>query len=488
MNKSVDSSAKLDSAKLDVAIVLAAGEGTRMKSQTPKVLHFIAGKTIIDHVLSQIVKLNPAQLRVVVGAGREVVEPHIKQVAPNSVSVFQAERNGTGHAVQLALADLKASGTVLICAGDTPLLRSETLTEFIAAHNEAKNVVSVLTAEFPDPTGYGRILRNEAGEIVAIVEERDASEEIKLIDEINTGVYIFDIDALRASVAKLKSNNSQGELYLTDVIADIKATGGKAAAILSNDYSETLGINDRSQLADCAAIMRDRINYQHMLNGVEIVDPTTTWIDANVTIAADATIFPESWLAGTTTVGAKAIIGPRTTLMNVKVAGGASVIESNCVDCEIGGGAKVGPYSYLRADTVLAAGAKVGAYVEIKNSTIGEGTKVPHLSYVGDAEIGSGTNIGAATVFVNYDGVEKHKTKIGDEVRIGSDTMLVAPVSIGDGAYTAAGSVITDDVPAGAMGVARSKQRNILGWVLRKRSGTKSAQAAKAAGASETSE
>jgi bifunctional UDP-N-acetylglucosamine pyrophosphorylase/glucosamine-1-phosphate N-acetyltransferase len=483
LSKSLDSSAKLD-----VAIVLAAGEGTRMKSQTPKVLHFIAGRTIIDHVLSQVVKLKPAQLRVVVGAGREAVEPHIKQIAPNSISVFQAERNGTGHAVQLALADLKASGTVLICAGDTPLLRSETLAEFIAAHSESKNVVSVLTAEFPDPTGYGRILRNEAGEVVAIVEERDASEEIKLIDEINTGVYLFDIDALRASVAKLKSNNSQGELYLTDVIADIKAAGGKAAAILSNDYSETLGINDRSQLADCAAIMRDRINYQHMLNGVEIVDPTTTWIDSNVTIEADATIFPESWLAGTTTVGAKAIIGPRTTLMNVKVAAGASVIESNCVDCEIGAGAKVGPYSYLRADTSLAAGAKVGAYVEIKNSSIGEGTKVPHLSYVGDAEIGSGTNIGAATVFVNYDGVEKHKTKIGNEVRIGSDTMLVAPVSIGDGAYTAAGSVITDDVPAGAMGVARSKQRNILGWVLRKRSGTKSAQAAKAAGASETSE
>jgi bifunctional UDP-N-acetylglucosamine pyrophosphorylase/glucosamine-1-phosphate N-acetyltransferase len=272
------------------------------------------------------------------------------------------------------------------------------------------------------------------------------------------------------------------------VIADIKASGGKAAAVLSNDYSETLGINDRSQLADCAAIMRDRINYEHMLNGVEIIDPTTTWIDSGVKIAADATIFPESWLAGTTTVGAKSIIGPRTTLMNVKVEAGASVIESNCVDCEIGAGAKVGPYSYLRAGTELGAGAKAGAYVEIKNSTIGDGTKVPHLSYVGDAQIGSGTNIGAATVIVNYDGVEKHKTIIGDEVRIGSDTMLVAPVSIGDGAYTAAGSVITDDVPAGAMGVARSKQRNILGWVLRKRSGTKSAQAAKAAGATETSE
>ena len=475
-------------AKLDVAIVLAAGEGTRMKSATPKVLHFISGKAIIDHVLSQITKLNPGELRVVVGAGREAVESHVKQIAPNAVTVFQAERNGTGHAVQLALADLKATGTVLICAGDTPLLRSETLGEFIAAHVEAENSVSVLTAEFPDPTGYGRILRNEAGEIVAIVEERDASDEIKLIDEINTGVYLFDIAALRTSVAKLKADNSQGELYLTDVISDIKASGLRAAAVLSNDYSETLGINDRAQLAECAAIMRDRINYEHMLNGVEIIDPTTTWIDASVKIEADATIFPESWLAGTTTVASNAIIGPRTTLMNVIVAQGASVIESNCVDCEVGSGAKVGPYSYLRAGTKLAAGSKAGAYVEIKNSTIGVGTKVPHLSYVGDAEIGSGTNIGAATVFVNYDGVEKHKTKIGDEVRIGSDTMLVAPVSIGDGAYTAAGSVITDDVPAGAMGVARSKQRNILGWVLRKRASTKSAQAAKAAGASESSE
>lgn len=480
MGKSLDA--------LDVAIVLAAGEGTRMKSKTPKVLHFISGKAIIDHVLSQVIKLNPGELRVVVGAGREAVESHVKQVAPKAIPVFQAERNGTGHAVQLALADLKVSGTVLICAGDTPLLRSETLAQFIAAHNEAKNTVSVLTAEFPDPTGYGRILRNEAGEIVAIVEERDASDEIKAIDEINTGVYLFDIESLRSSVTKLKSNNSQGELYLTDVIADIKATGGKAAAILSNDYSETLGINDRSQLAECAAIMRDRINYEHLLNGVEIIDPTTTWIDSSVKIEADATIFPESWLAGTTTIGANSIIGPRTTLMNVTVSTCASIIESNCVDCEVGSGAKVGPYSYLRAGTKLGAGAKAGAYVEIKNSTIGEGTKVPHLSYVGDAEIGSGSNIGAATVFVNYDGVEKHKTKIGNEVRIGSDTMLVAPVSIGDGAYTAAGSVITDNVPAGAMGVARSKQRNILGWVLRKRSGTKSAQAAKAAGASESSE
>jgi bifunctional UDP-N-acetylglucosamine pyrophosphorylase / glucosamine-1-phosphate N-acetyltransferase len=438
------------STELDVAIVLAAGEGTRMKSATPKVLHPIAGKTIIDHVLSQVLVLKPNELRVVVGHGREQVEPEVKKVAANATTVFQAERNGTGHAVQLALADLKSTGTVLILAGDTPLLRHETLAEFVAAHAKSKNLVSVLTAELPDPTGYGRIVRDESGAIVAIVEERDASDEIKAIDEINTGVYLFDIAALREGVAKLKTNNAQGELYLTDVIADIKASSGKAAAILSYDYTETLGINDRSQLAECIAIMRDRINDRHMKAGVTIVDPTTTWIDVDVKIASDVTIYPNTVIFG---------------------------------DCEIATGASVGPFAYLRPGTKLAANTKVGAYVEVKNSIIGEGSKVPHLSYVGDATIGSGTNIGAATIFVNYDGVAKHRTEVGNEVRIGSDTMLVAPVRVGDGAYTAAGSVITEDVPAGSIGVARAKQRNILGWVLRKRSGTKSAEAATKAGA-----
>ena len=473
------------SSQLDVAIVLAAGEGTRMKSQTPKVLHPIAGKTIIAHVLDQVKELKAKEVRVVVGHARELVEPEVKSVAPAANTVFQSERNGTGHAVQLALADLKATGTVLILAGDTPLLRSETLAEFIKAHADSNNLVSVLTSQVPDPSGYGRIVRDETGAIVAIVEERDASEEIQLIDEINTGVYLFDIAALRESVAKLKTDNSQGELYLTDVIADLKANTGKAAAILSYDYTETLGINDRSQLAECAAIMRDRINDQHMKAGVTIIDPTTTWIDSTVKIEADVTIHPSCALFGTTTIATQAIIGPRTTLNNVIVAKGASVIESNCTDSEIGSQSKVGPYTFLRAGTKLAANSKAGAYVEIKNSTVGEGSKVPHLSYVGDATIGSGTNIGAATVFVNYDGVEKHRTEIGNEVRIGSDTMLVAPVTVGDGAYTAAGSIITENVPAGAIGVARAKQRNILGWVLRKRSGTKSADAAAKAGATE---
>jgi bifunctional UDP-N-acetylglucosamine pyrophosphorylase/glucosamine-1-phosphate N-acetyltransferase len=340
----------------------------------------------------------------------------------------------------------------------------------------------------PDPTGYGRILRDETGEIVAIIEERDASEEIKLIDEVNTGVYLFDIDALKSAVVKLNTNNSQGELYLTDVIAAINTGANGAAAILSNDFTETLGINDRAQLAECEAVMRDRINDAHMKAGVAIIDPQTTWIEATVKIASDVTILPGSLLTGTTSVATGATIGPRTTLHSVDVGAGAKIIESNCSESEVGPGASVGPYSFLRAGTKLAANSKVGAFVEIKNSTVGESSKVPHLSYVGDATIGSGTNIGAATVFVNYDGVEKHRTEIGNDVRIGSDTMLVAPVSIGDGAYTAAGSIITEDVPAGAIGVARAKQRNILGWVLRKRSGTKSAESAKKAGATETNE
>jgi len=469
---------------VDLAIVLAAGEGTRMKSSLAKVLHPIAGKTVIHHVLDAVSPVAQG-LSVVVGAHRDEVEAHLAEVVPSAKRTFQAERKGTGHAVQLALADTSAKGSVLIVAGDTPLLRTSTLNEFIEAHHELDSVASVLTAVLPDPFGYGRIVRDDLGAIVSIVEERDADDDQKEIDEINTGVYIFDIQALREASLKLTADNSQGELYLTDVISLIKSSGKVAVAIQSNDYTETLGINDRSQLAECAAIMRDRINDQHMRNGVSIVDPLTTWIDSTVKIEADTTILPGSALHGSTSVGAGALIGPRTTLVNVSVSAGASVVESRASDSEIGPGASVGPYSFIRPGTRLAANSKVGAYVEMKSASLGEGSKVPHLSYVGDATIGEGTNIGAATIFVNYDGVEKHRTIVGNHVRVGSDTMLVAPVNIGDGAYTAAGSVITEDVPAGAIGVARGKQRNVLGWVLRRRSGTKSAEAAKDAGATD---
>ena len=469
----------------EVVIVLAAGEGTRMKSAIPKVLHPIAGRTILGHVLAAATPLVGGELRVVIGAHKDVVQAHLTEIAPTATAVYQAERNGTGHAVQLALAGAPTTGSVLILAGDTPLLTTQTLQEFCDIHSANASAASVLTAELPDPTGYGRIIRDDEGAISRIVEERDANDEERTVSEINTGVYLFDNAALREACAKLSKDNSQGELYLTDVIALIKGAGKVALAIGSTDFTETLGINDRSQLAECAAIMRDRINDQVMKSGVTIVDPTTTWIDVDVKIDSDVTIHPGSVLAGRTTVATGAVIGPRSTLTDVIVSAGAKVVESTCTESEIGADATVGPYSFLRPGTKLAAKAKVGAYVEVKNSSIGEGSKVPHLSYVGDATIGSGTNIGAATIFVNYDGVEKHQTTIGNEVRIGSDSMLVAPVSIGDGAYTAAGSVITEDVPAGSIGVARAKQRNVLGWVLRKRAGSSSAEAAKRAGATE---
>ena len=469
--------------QLDLVIVLAAGEGTRMKSKVPKVLHKIAGLPILDHVVHATAALHAKELRIVVGASRELVEAHIQQEFQDATVVAQEHRNGTGHATQLALDGAPLIGNVLILAGDTPLLTSETLQEFFEVHSSLGAEASVLTSEVPDPFGYGRIVRGEDGELERIVEERDANPFEKEIDEINTGVYLFDIAALRLAVAGLKTGNSQGELYLTDVIGLLKAAGQKVVAIGSHDYTETLGINDRAQLAECAAIMRDRINQSHLKNGVSIIDPTTTWIDLSVEIESDVTIHPGSAITGATKISTGAVIGPRTTLESVLVGANASIVESWVSQSQVGASAKVGPFSFLRPGTILAENTKVGAYVEIKNSAVGAGSKVPHLSYVGDATIGSGTNIGAATIFVNFDGEEKHQTIIGNDVRIGSDTMLVAPVNVGDGAYTAAGSVITENVPAGSIGVARAKQRNVLGWVLRKRPGSKSAESAKKAGA-----
>ena len=461
--------------------MLAAGEGTRMKSQIPKVLHSIAGRSLLGHVLNAVESVNPEQIRVVVGSGRELVEAHINEIAPDAITVFQAERNGTGHAVQVALNGVKTQGQVLVLAGDTPMLKPETLKEFVQAHNEGGFAASVMTAEHPDPTGYGRIIRNDENLLLKIVEEKDATEDQKLIYEVNSGVYLFDFERLSDAISKLNTKNAQGELYLTDAIELIRQSGGKVAPIVCEDFTETLGVNDRVQLAEAAAILRDRINERHMRNGVSILDPATTWIDVSATIASDVTILPGTSILGATAIASGAVIGPRTTLQDCAINAGAVIKESNCTASEIGANAVVGPYTYLRAGTILANESKAGAFVEIKNSQVGAGSKVPHLSYIGDATIGEGTNIGAATIVVNYDGVDKHRTEIGDYVRIGSDTMLVAPVNVGDGAYTAAGSVITEDVPAGAIGVARSKQRNVLGWVLRKRPGSKSAKAAEKA-------
>ena len=465
---------------VQTVIVLAAGEGTRMKSATPKVLHRVAGRSLLGHVLHAVNQLEPEELRIVVGSGRAAVEAHIAEIAPNATTVFQEHRGGTGHAAQLALARNSPTGTVLILAGDTPMLTGDSLAQFLTSHAAGDFAASVLTAEHPDPTGYGRIIRDGSNELLRIVEEKDASEDEKFIFEINSGVYAFAGEKLAAAIGKLTNENAQGELYLTDVIEILKSGGESIAAIMIDDFTETLGVNDRVQLAESAALLRDRINDRWMRAGVTIIDPTTTWIDAAVELAIDVTLHPGTSLFGCTKVATGAVIGPRATLTDCDVKAGAQVLESIATQTVIGEGATVGPFTYLRQGTVLGDASKAGAFVEMKNASLGSGSKVPHLSYVGDATIGEGSNIGAATIFVNYDGVEKHHTTVGDQVRIGSDTIIVAPVSIGDGAYTAAGSVITEDVPAGAIGVGRAKQRNVLGWVLRKRSGTQSARAAEA--------
>jgi bifunctional UDP-N-acetylglucosamine pyrophosphorylase/glucosamine-1-phosphate N-acetyltransferase len=462
--------------QLDLVIVLAAGEGTRMKSTRPKVLHEIAGATLISHVLTATKELKPHELRVVVGAAADEVKLEINQIYPGAKTVLQEVRSGTGDAVRRALTK-SDSGKVLVCAADTPLITTKTLAALVAAHSKSGAVATVLTTEVPDPTGYGRIVR-DAGKLTKIVEERDASESERELNEINTGVYIFEIDKLFNSLAGLSNSNSQGEAYLTDVIAILKGKGESVATYEAHDFTEFLGINDRSQLADVSAIYRDRINEALMLSGVTIVDPQSTWIDLSVEIASDVRVEPGTALRGNSKISSGAVLGPRTTLVDCKVGAGAHILESHCESSEIGAGAKVGPYAHLRSGTVLAGDVKVGSFVEMKNAEVGTGSKVPHLSYVGDAKIGKESNIGAATIFVNYDGVEKHETKVGDHVRIGSDSMLIAPVSIGDGAYTAAGSVIDEDVPAGALGIGRARQVNILGWVLKKRKGTKSAAAA----------
>lgn len=465
---------------VETVIILAAGDGTRMKSSQAKVLHSVAGRSLLGHVLAAVAHLNPGQIRIVVGANRIGVEAHIAEISPSATTIYQEKRGGTGHATQLALAGITPRGTILVLAGDTPMLTGQSLAAFLDAHSAGKFAASVLTAEHPDPSGYGRIIRDANDELLRIVEERDASEDEKFIFEINSGVYAFDGAKLAGAIGQITDSNSQGELYLTDAIGILKNAGESIAAIMLEDFTEILGVNDRVQLAESAALLRDRINDYWMREGVTIIDPTTTWIDATATLAKDVTLHPGSAILGLTTIATGAVIGPRTTLTNCVVKEGASVLESIATDTVIGEASTVGPFTYLRSGTVLGDSAKAGAFVEMKNSSLGTGSKVPHLSYVGDATIGEGSNIGAATIFVNYDGVEKHHTTVGDHVRIGSDTMLVAPVSIGDGAYTAAGSVITEDVPAGAIGVGRAKQRNVLDWVLRKRAGSKSAQAAEA--------
>ncbi|MGV9313345.1 bifunctional UDP-N-acetylglucosamine diphosphorylase/glucosamine-1-phosphate N-acetyltransferase GlmU [Streptomyces sp. NPDC003691] len=465
-------------------VVLAAGEGTRMKSKTPKVLHDICGRSLVGHVVTAARELDPEHLVVVVGHAAEQVRGHLTERYAGTRTAFQAEQNGTGHAVRMALEELgqAVTGTVVVVCGDTPLLSGETLTALATTHGGDGNAVTVLTAEVPDSTGYGRIVRDPAsGAVTAIVEHKDASEEQRAIREINSGVFAFDGQLLADALGKVRTDNSQGEEYLTDVLGILREAGHRVGACVAADHREILGINNRVQLAEARRLLNGRLLERAMLAGVTVVDPASVQLDATVAFEPDAVIHPGTQLLGTTRLAEGAEVGPNTRLTDTVVGAGARVINAVADRAEIGDGASVGPYAYLRPGTRLGAKAKAGTYVEMKNATIGEGTKVPHLSYVGDATIGDFTNIGAASVFVNYDGEAKHHTTIGSHCKTGSDNMFVAPVTVGDGAYTAAGSVITKDVPAGSLAVARGQQRNIEGWVARKRPGSSAAQAAAAA-------
>ncbi len=468
-----------------VVIVLAAGEGTRMRSTTPKVLHAIAGRSLIGHVLEAASAVDPSHVVVVIGHGRDQVLAHLDEVAPWVDTVVQEEQRGTGHAVRIALAALAsvqalATSPVVVLSGDTPLLTGSTVRDLVDAHLRTGAAATVLSAILGDPTGYGRVVRASDGSVEAIVEHRDASDEVLAITEINAGMYAFDPARLAPALGRLTTANDQGEEYLTDVVGLLRADGDPVAGLVVEDSHEILGVNDRVQLAEAAALMRDRINDRWMREGVSMLDPESTWIDVDVDLAPDVTILPQTSLLGPTSISTGARIGPGTTLTSCEVGEGATVIHTWAELAVVEAGASVGPFTYLRPGARLGPHARAGAFVEMKNASLGEGAKVPHLSYVGDAEVGEGTNIGAATIFVNYDGQAKHRTVIGRHARVGSDTMLVAPVTVGDGAYTAAGSVITEDVPAGAMAVGRARQRNIPGWVQRKRPDTDSARAADA--------
>nr|WP_019986061.1 bifunctional UDP-N-acetylglucosamine diphosphorylase/glucosamine-1-phosphate N-acetyltransferase GlmU [Streptomyces sp. SID8381] len=455
-----------------------------MKSATPKVLHEICGRSLVGHVLAAARELNPENLVVVVGHAREQVTAHLAEVDAAARTAVQEKQKGTGHAVRMGLEELGGAveGTVIVVCGDTPLLTAGTLRDLAAAHAGDGNAVTVLTAEVPDATGYGRIVRDaETGAVTAIVEHKDATEAELAIREINSGVFAFDGRLLADALGKVRTDNSQGEEYLTDVLGILREAGHRVGASVAGDHREIAGINNRVQLAEARRILNDRLLTAAMLSGVTVVDPATTWVDVTVTFEQDVTVLPGTQLHGATHLAAGSVVGPNSRLTDTKVGAGARVDNTVSDGAVVGPEASVGPYAYLRPGTRLGLKSKVGTYVETKNARIGEGTKVPHLSYVGDATIGEYTNIGAASVFVNYDGQDKHHTTVGSHCRTGSDNMFVAPVTIGDGAYTAAGSVITKNVPPGSLAVARGQQRNIEGWVARKRPGSAAAKAAEAA-------
>ena len=440
------------------AVILAAGQGTRMKSKLYKVLHTVCGKTMVQHVLDQVSSLDVQKVVTIVGHGAEQVQA---ELGSRSQFALQSEQLGTAHAVMQAEEILKDKpGTTFVICGDTPLIKVETMEALIKQHEEQGAKASILTAYLEDPTGYGRIIRNEKGLVEKIVEHKDATEEERKVTEINTGTYCFDNQALFATLKKVSNDNVQGEYYLPDVIEILKSEGETITAYQTNDFEETLGVNDRIALSQAEKTMRKRINTEHMRNGVTIIDPEQTYIESDVTIGQDTIIYPGTIIKAGTVIGQECIIGPHTEISNCQIGELTTIRQSVAHDSSIGSNVNIGPFAHIRPQSQIADEVKIGNFVEVKKSVFGKGSKASHLSYIGDAEVGSNVNIGCGSITVNYDGKNKFLTKIGDDVFIGCNSNLVAPVTIEDGAYIAAGSTITKDVPKEALSIARARQVN----------------------------
>lgn len=452
---------------LSAAIILAAGEGTRMRSNKPKVLHSLAGKTFLNRVMDSVSALDPDTLAVVVHYQADRVTEAARSYNERVTIVNQDDIPGTGRAVQCAMAQLaqqgELEGSVLIAASDMPLLDSDTLSQLLAFHEQSGNGATVLTTVLDDPTGYGRIIRDSEGNVLRIVEQKDANSSELAVHEVNTSVYVFDAAVLSKAIADLKSDNAQGEFYLTDALETAKQDGA-VGAFAAPDPLSVEGVNDRVQLAALAKAHNIRVCEQWMRAGVDILDPQTTWIEDDVEIGRDAVILPGSFLQGHTVIGENAVVGPYTTLIDAVVDDEAVVERSRVQESHIGRGTNIGPWTYLRPGNEFGEGAKAGAFVEMKKAHIGNGTKVPHLSYVGDAELGDHTNIGGGTITANYDGVHKNRTKIGAGCHVGAGNLFVAPVEVGDNVTTGAGSVLRHEVPSDSMVYSENTQHNVEGW------------------------
>lgn len=447
------------------AIVLAAGQGTRMKSDLYKVLHPVCGKPMVEHVVDHIIGIGADKIVSIVGHGAEMVE---QTLGAKSEYALQAEQKGTAHAVQQAEAQLgELDGVTLVVCGDTPLIKSETMQALLAHHTEMKAKATILTAHADDPKGYGRIIRDEEGNVLRNIEHKDASPEERNVTEINTGTYCFDNRALFEALKKVKNDNAQGEYYLPDVIGILKAENARIAAFVTDDFSETIGVNDRVVLAEAEKVMRQRIAEQHMRNGVTIIDPSNTYISADAEIGRDTVLQPGTMIEGHTTIGEKCTIGPNSHISNSKIGNDTTIHSSVVRDSTIGSGTTVGPFAHIRPDSNLSDNVKIGNFVEVKKTMLGEGSKVSHLSYIGDAEVGTHVNIGCGTITVNYDGKNKFQTTIEDGAFVGCNSNLVAPVKVGKGAYVAAGSTVTKDVPENSLAIARARQENKEGYATK---------------------